>query len=139
MKFGHQLGNKIRSHIRLGQLEGVEVLDAEGRIKSEDLFHDAGQLGVLHDRLVVSLDSTDRNNFPRQTLPGRVWQVWFGDLHLEPSCLRVPDDGQDLLDRRVPNQVAQDAHGVVKVHAQLEGVEVRTPRPVFNGMATNKV
>ena len=87
----------------------------------------------------MPLNSSDCDHLPRQTLPGRVRQVRLGHLHLESSRLRVANNGQDFLDGGVPNQVAQDAHGFIEVHAELKRIKFWASSSILNCMTSHQV
>ena len=92
-KLGHELRDQIHADIRLWQLEAIQVLHTKSGVQCKNLLHDAGQLGVLEHCLVVSLNSSDCNDLPRQTLPGRIRCIRLGDLHLEAASLTVESRG----------------------------------------------
>ena len=97
-QLGHEFRHQIHPDICLRQLERVQVFDAKGGVERKDLLDDSGKLCMLHHGLVVALHGSDGNHLPRQTLPGRIREIWFGHFNLEASSLTVPNNRQHFFD-----------------------------------------
>lgn len=72
-----QFGDQVRSKACLWKLHRVQVLDLECRVQCEHLLEQVRDFGMVKDRLVVTLDCSDRNDLlgkPFRLLRGH--QAW---------------------------------------------------------------